>query len=160
MLIEVAGGLIAGSLALLADGGHMVSDAAALGMSWLAIRVGKTPADETRSYGYQRLEVLAAFLNGCTLFLIAAWIVFEAIRRFASPVHILGSTMLAVAVAGLLANVVAFIVLNGGNRAQTSICEAPGFTSSATYWDSSSRSPPLGSSSGPAGRPLTRFCPL
>ena len=116
MLIEVAGGLIAGSLALLADGGHMVSDAAALGMSWLAIRVGKTPADETRSYGYQRLEVLAAFLNGCSLFLIAGWIAFEAVRRFASPVQVLGGPMLAVAVAGLLANVVAFFVLNGGNR--------------------------------------------
>ena len=124
MLIEIGGGLIAGSLALLADGGHMVSDAAALGMSWLAIHVGKTPADEARSYGYQRLEVLAAFLNGCTLFLIAAWIVFEAIRRFASPVHILGSTMLTVAVAGLVANVVAFFVLSGGNRANLNMRSA------------------------------------
>jgi cobalt-zinc-cadmium efflux system protein len=116
MLVEVAGGIIAGSLALLADAGHMVSDAAALGMSWAALRVGKRPADQARSYGYKRLEVLAAFVNGLTLFVIAGWIVFEAARRFAHPVEVLGGPMLAVAVAGLLANVVAFIVLNGGNR--------------------------------------------
>ena len=116
MVIEIGGGLVAGSLALLADGGHMVSDAAALGMSWLAIHIGKRPADAERSYGYQRLEILAAFLNGCTLFAIAAWIVFEAVRRFAAPVHVLGGTMLVVAVAGLLANIVTFFILNGGNR--------------------------------------------
>jgi cobalt-zinc-cadmium efflux system protein len=116
MLIEVIGGLMAGSLALLADAGHMVSDAAALGMSWAALRLGKRAADAERTYGYKRLEVLVAFVNGCTLFAIAAWIVFEAIRRFAAPVEVLGGTMLVVAIAGLLANVAAFLVLNGGNR--------------------------------------------
>ena len=116
MIVEAAGGLIAGSLALLADAGHMVSDAAALGMSWIALRVGKRPADAVRSYGYQRIEVLVAFVNGCTLFAIAAWIVFEAVRRFAVPVPVLGGTMLAVAIVGLLANIVAFLVLYGGNR--------------------------------------------
>jgi cobalt-zinc-cadmium efflux system protein len=116
MLVEVAGGIIAGSLALLADAGHMVSDAAALGMSWAALRIGRRPSDHARSYGYKRFEVLAAFVNGLTLFVIAGWIVFEAARRFASPVHVLGGPMLAVAVAGVLANVVAFVVLNGGNR--------------------------------------------
>ncbi len=116
MLVEIGGGLISGSLALLADGGPMVSDAAALGMSWIALRIGKRPADIERSYGYQRLEVLAAFVNGCALFVVAGWVVFEAIRRFASPVHVLGGTMFAVAVAGLLANMVAFLVLNRGNQ--------------------------------------------
>jgi cobalt-zinc-cadmium efflux system protein len=116
MLVEVAGGLISGSLALLADAGHMVSDAVALAMSWAALRIGRRPADHQRSYGYRRVEVLVAFVNGCTLFAIAAWIVFEAIRRFAAPVEVLGGTMLAVAVAGLLANVVAFLVLQGGDR--------------------------------------------
>src|SRR5579883_3328214 len=116
MFIEAAGGLIAGSLALLADAGHMVSDAAALGMSWVALRIGKRPADAVRSYGYQRIEVLVAFVNGCTLFVIAGWIVFEAVRRFTAPVPVLGGTMLAVAIAGLLANIIAFFVLNGGNR--------------------------------------------
>lgn len=116
MIVEAAGGLIAGSLALLADAGHMVSDAAALGMSWIALRVGKRPADTVRSYGYRRIEVLVAFVNGCTLLVIAGWIVFEAVRRIAAPAPVLGGTMLAVAIAGLLANIVAFRVLNGGNR--------------------------------------------
>jgi cobalt-zinc-cadmium efflux system protein len=116
MLVEVVGGLMAHSLALLADAGHMVSDAAALGMSWAALRLGKRAADAERTYGYKRLEVLVAFVNGCTLFVIAAWIVFEAIRRFAAPQEVLGGTMLVVAIAGLLANIVAFLVLNGGNR--------------------------------------------
>jgi cobalt-zinc-cadmium efflux system protein len=116
MLVELAGGLVSGSLALLADAGHMVSDAAALGMSWAALRVGKRPADTKRSYGYRRLEVLVAFLNGCTLFMIAGWVVIEAVRRFVVPIPVLGGPMLGVAVAGLLANVVAFMVLSGGNR--------------------------------------------
>ena len=124
MGIEVGGGLIAGSLALLADAGHMVSDAAALGMSWTAIRVGKRPADASRSYGYRRLEVLVAFVNGCALFVVAGWIVFEAVRRFSAPVPVLGGTMLIVAVAGLLANIVAFLILNGGNRANLNMRSA------------------------------------
>jgi cobalt-zinc-cadmium efflux system protein len=116
MLVEGAGGMIAGSLALLADAGHMVSDAAALGMSWAALRIGKRPADLMRSYGYRRLEVLVAFVNGCALFLIAGWIVIEAARRFLTPIPVLGGPMLVVAIAGLLANLVAFLVLSGGNR--------------------------------------------
>ena len=116
MLVEVAGGLFSGSLALLADAGHMVSDAAALGMSWAALRIGRRPADPHRSYGYQRMEVLVAFVNGCSLFVIAGWITIEAALRFAHPVPVLGGPMLAVAVAGLLANLVAFLVLNGGSR--------------------------------------------
>src|SRR6516165_1634069 len=116
MLVEVVGGLMAHSLALLADAGHMISDAAALGMSWVALRLGKRAADAERTYGYRRLEVLAAFVNGCTLFVIAAWIVLEAVRRVAAPAEVLGGTMLVVAIAGLLANIVAFLVLNGGNR--------------------------------------------
>jgi cobalt-zinc-cadmium efflux system protein len=116
MFIEAVGGVIAGSLALLADAGHMVSDAAALGMSWIALQIGKRPADAVRSYGYRRLEVLVAFVNGCTLFAIAGWIVFEAVHRFTAPTPVLGGTMLVVAIAGLLANIVAFFVLNGGDR--------------------------------------------
>jgi cobalt-zinc-cadmium efflux system protein len=116
MLVEVAGGLLSGSLALLADAGHMVSDTIALGMSWVALRLGKRAADAHRSYGYKRLEVLVAFVNGCTLLVISAWIVFEAIRRFATPIPVLGGIMLCVAIAGLLSNIVVFYVLNGGNK--------------------------------------------
>jgi cobalt-zinc-cadmium efflux system protein len=116
MLVEVAGGVVSGSLALLADAGHMVSDAAALGFSWLAIHYGRRPATGQLSYGYKRLEILAAFVNGCALFVIAAWIVVEAITRFADPVPVVGRTMLIVAVIGLAANMAAFFVLHGGNR--------------------------------------------
>ncbi|WP_244140280.1 cation diffusion facilitator family transporter [Caballeronia sp. BCC1704] len=116
MFVEVVGGVISGSLALLADAGHMVSDAAALGFSWVAIHYGRRPATAHLSYGYKRLEILAAFVNGCALFVIAIWIVIEAAQRFASPVPVIGKTMLIVAIAGLLANIAAFAVLHGGNR--------------------------------------------
>jgi cobalt-zinc-cadmium efflux system protein len=116
MIVEVVGGLLSGSLALLADAGHMVSDTAALGFSWVAIQYGRRPATEQLSYGYRRLEVLAAFVNGCALFAIALWIVIEATHRFMAPVPIIGRTMLIVAFAGLLANIVAFAILHGGNR--------------------------------------------
>ncbi|PMS09137.1 cation transporter [Trinickia caryophylli] len=116
MIVEVVGGLLSGSLALLADAGHMISDAAALGFSWGAIHFGRRPATAQLSYGYKRLEILAAFVNGCALFVIAAWIFVEAIARFASPVSVVGKTMLIVACAGLASNVAAFLVLHGGNR--------------------------------------------
>src|SRR6185437_15640404 len=116
LALQVAGGVISGSLALLADAGHMVSDAVALGMSWAALRIGRRPADPRRSYGYRRLEVLVAFANGCALFVITAWIVFEAARRLATPHPVLGLPMLAVAAAGLVANAVAFLILSGGRR--------------------------------------------
>jgi cobalt-zinc-cadmium efflux system protein len=116
MIVEIVGGLLSGSLALLADAGHMVSDTAALGFSWVAIHYGRRPATAQLSYGYKRLEILAAFVNGCALFVIAAWIVVEAIRRFTEPVPVIGKTMLIVAVAGLAANIAAFLVLHGGNR--------------------------------------------
>jgi cobalt-zinc-cadmium efflux system protein len=124
MLVEIVGGLLSGSLALLADGGHMISDAAALAMSWGALRIGRRPADGMRSYGYRRLEVLVAFVNGCALFLIAAWVIIEAMRRFRTPVEVLGGPMLAVAVAGLVANAVAFWLLSGGNRENLSMRSA------------------------------------
>ena len=118
MFVEAAGGLAAGSLALLADAGHMASDAAALGMSWAALRIGRRPADAQRSYGYQRIEVLVAYGNGCTLFVVAGSDRHRgALDEFAVPnVEVLGGTMLAVAVAGLLANTAAFFILHGGNR--------------------------------------------
>lgn len=116
MVVEVVGGVLSGSLALLADAGHMISDAAALGFSWVAIHYGRRPATSELSYGYKRLEILAAFVNGCALFVIAGWIVIEAVRRFAEPVPVAGKTMLIVATAGLAANMVAFAVLHGGNR--------------------------------------------
>jgi len=116
MAVQIAGGVISGSLALFADAGHMVSDAVALAMSWAALRIGRRPADPLRSYGYRRLEVLVAFANGCALFVITAWIAFEALWRLATPRAVLGRPMLAVAIAGLLANALAFWILSGGRR--------------------------------------------
>jgi len=116
LAVQVAGGLLSGSLALLADAGHMVSDAAALGMSWAALRLGRRPPDPKRSYGYRRLEVLVAFANGCALLVVTVWIACEALMRLASPHPVLGKPMLAVATAGLIANAIAFFVLSGGHR--------------------------------------------
>jgi cobalt-zinc-cadmium efflux system protein len=116
LAVQVAGGLISHSLALLADAGHMVSDAAALGMSWAALRIGRRPADPLRTYGYRRLEVLVAFANGCALFVVTIWIACEAAVRLTTPRVVLGGPMLAVAIAGLVANAGAFLILSGGRR--------------------------------------------
>lgn len=116
MLVEVAGGLVAGSLALLADAGHMLTDFAALAFAWLAFRVARRPADLRRTYGFDRLSVLAAFVNGLALFAIAAWIVVEAAGRLASPRPVEGGVMLVVAAVGLGVNAVSFWVLSRGDR--------------------------------------------
>jgi cobalt-zinc-cadmium efflux system protein len=116
MLVEVAGGLISGSLALLADAGHMLADFAALALAWLAFRFSRWPADRDRSYGFDRLQVLVAFSSGLSMFAIAGFILYEAVHRIAQPVPVLGGTMLAVAAAGLLVNIVVFAVLHGADR--------------------------------------------
>ena len=116
MVAEVVGGLVAGSLALIADAGHMLTDFAALGMAWAAFRVARRPADRKRTYGFGRLSVLAAFVNGLALFLVAGWIVVEAVHRLGDPQPVAGGLMLAVAATGLLVNVAAFRVLSRGDR--------------------------------------------
>ena len=116
MVVEVAGGLLAGSLALLADAGHMLTDTAALGFAWMAFRLARRPPDPQRSYGYHRFQILAAFLNGVILIAIVAWIAYEAVQRLNQPVEILGGLMLAVACVGLVVNLVAFAILHAGNR--------------------------------------------
>jgi cobalt-zinc-cadmium efflux system protein len=119
MVLEVAAGLWSGSLALLADAGHMLTDSAALALALFAVVVSRRPADERRTYGYGRMRVLAAFVNGLALFAISGWIVIEAARRLVSPVAILAGPMLAVAVAGCLVNVVAYLILRGGTDINT-----------------------------------------
>jgi cobalt-zinc-cadmium efflux system protein len=116
MLAEVIGGVIAGSLALLADAGHMLTDTAALALAWAAFRVGHWPHDARRTYGYHRFQVLAAFVNGLALIAIAGWIVIEAARRLLAPVEVLGGLMLVIALLGLLVNLVAFALLRRGDR--------------------------------------------
>ena len=114
MLVEAAGGVLAGSLALLADAGHMLTDTAALGLAAVAAAVAGRPGDARRSYGYHRFPVLAAYVNALTLLLIVVWIAVEAVVRIRQPIEILAGPMLAVAIVGLLVNLAAFRILHGG----------------------------------------------
>ena len=115
MAVEVAGGILSGSLALLADAGHMLTDAGALALAWFAARLTLRPTNPRRSYGYHRAQVLAAFVNAIALFVIVAWIVVEAVRRLMAPPEVEGSTMLGVAIAGLSANVAVYLTLHKGS---------------------------------------------
>lgn len=115
-VVEVIGGLVTRSLALLADAGHMLTDSMALALAVLAFAISARPPDDKRSFGYQRLQILAAFVNGITLIGIVVWILIEAIRRFLSPPEVLGETMVWVAAAGLIVNLASFAILHGGDR--------------------------------------------
>jgi len=121
MMAEIVGGLISGSLALLADAGHMLTDFAALAMAWGAFTIAKRPADWKHTFGYDRLAILVAFVNGLTLFLVAAWIVREAIERFHSPSEILAGPMLWVAIGGLVVNLLVFKILTGADQENLNI---------------------------------------
>src|SRR3989304_6238431 len=116
MFAEVAGGIAAGSLALLADAGHMLTDFASLALAWFGFRLARRPADWKRTYGFDRFQVLVAFANGLALFAIAAWIVYEAYERLSMAHAVSGGIMVAVAGVGLLVNVAAFALLRGADR--------------------------------------------
>ena len=116
MLVEAVGGWLSGSLALLADAGHMLTDAGALGLSLLTARIARRPADESKTYGYLRLEILAALVNGAMLFGIAGLIVIEAIGRIGHPPQIRGGLFLGVAISGLLINAIALWLLHGNHN--------------------------------------------
>ena len=111
MVAEVIGGLVTGSLALLADAGHMLSDALSLGVALFAVWLAGRPATPNRSFGYKRAEILAALFNGATLIAISIWIFVEAYQRFFEPPEILGGWMLAVAALGLVVNVAGAAIL-------------------------------------------------
>lgn len=118
MIAEVIGGLISGSLALLADAGHMLTDFAALSMAWGAFVLAGRPATSQLTFGYARLPVLVAFVNGITLFAISIFIIIEAARRFGNMDNheILAGTMFWVALAGLLVNIVVFLILRSADK--------------------------------------------
>lgn len=116
MFVEIVAGVWADSLVLIADGIHMLSDALALGLSLVALYLARRQPDARRSYGYQRAQVLAAFVNGMAMFVLSAWIVFEAIERLWTPAQVIAGPMLGVAIIGLLVNVVAAWVLHGGDK--------------------------------------------
>jgi cobalt-zinc-cadmium efflux system protein len=113
MVVEFVGGFLSGSLALIADASHMMTDAVALALAasahWLSMR----PADGQLHFGYRRFQVLAAFVNGIALVVLMAWIFWEAVRRSINPVEVSWQPMLVIAVLGLIANVMAFKLLHG-----------------------------------------------
>lgn len=114
MFAEVIGGILSGSLALLADAAHMLTDTGSLMLAWFGYRLAARPADPARSYGFGRMKVLAAFTNGVLLVLLALWIIWEAAARLMAPVPVAGGLMLGVAALGLLVNIIAFRILHGG----------------------------------------------
>ena len=112
MFVEVIGGILSGSLALIADAGHMLTDAASIGLALLALHFSTRPASARRTFGYRRLEILAALLNAVTLWLIATWVVFEAYHRFTAMPDVKGELMLTVGSIGLVVNLVAAWILH------------------------------------------------
>lgn len=116
MVAEVAGGILSGSLALLADAGHMLTDAAALLMALLAVQFAQRKPNARHTFGLLRLTTLAAFVNAIALVVVTALIVWEAIVRFRHPEPVAGGFMLTVAVAGLLANLLSFWLLHRGSE--------------------------------------------
>jgi cobalt-zinc-cadmium efflux system protein len=117
MGVEVVGGLLAHSLALIADAGHMLSDAGALALTLFALRFDRRPATSQRTYGSYRAEILAALVNGATLVAVAIYIFVEAFARFKAPPNVAGGLMFAVAAGGLLVNVGGLLILRGGHEA-------------------------------------------
>jgi cobalt-zinc-cadmium efflux system protein len=116
MIVEIAGGIFTGSLALLADAGHMLTDVAGIVLSLVAIRLAQRPATAAKTFGYYRAEILAAFLNALLLALIAVYVLWEAARRFQQPPEIRGGWMLVLAGVGLVANLLSLLLLHGSSE--------------------------------------------
>lgn len=116
LIVEIAGGIVTGSLALLSDAAHMFTDVTALAIALAAVRIGRRPVDERRSFGYQRFEILAAAFNALLLFAVAGYIVHEAWQRFRSPPQVHASGMLVIATVGLVINFLALRLLAGGKQ--------------------------------------------
>jgi cobalt-zinc-cadmium efflux system protein len=114
MVAQVVGGLLSNSLALLADAGHMLSDAGALALSLLAMRIARRPPSWTHTFGYQRAEILAALVNGGLLVAISVYIFYEAYQRLGDPPDVHGGLMMVVAIGGLLINLAGLWILRGG----------------------------------------------
>ncbi|MGH2399218.1 MAG: cation diffusion facilitator family transporter, partial [bacterium] len=124
LVVEVVGGIISGSLALLADAGHMGSDVAALGLSLFAIWFVSRPATAEKTFGFYRVEILAALANGATLMLVAGLIFAEAYQRLLNPSPVRGGLMLVIAGTGLLANIATAIILSRTRRSDLNLRSA------------------------------------
>ena len=121
LVAETVGGIVTGSLALISDAAHMLTDAAALAIALAAIRIGKRPADGKRSFGYYRFEILAAAFNAMMLFGVAVYILYEAYRRLGNPPEIQSTSMLWFAAVGLVANLISIRILSGGQDASLNV---------------------------------------
>jgi cobalt-zinc-cadmium efflux system protein len=116
MVGEVVAGILAGSLALISDAAHMLTDAVALGLSLVALRLASRPAKGQMTFGFRRAEILSAQFNGATLLVLALLIIYGAIGRLVTPSAVAGGTMVAVALAGVAVNLAATRILSGANR--------------------------------------------
>ncbi|WHX27010.1 cation diffusion facilitator family transporter [Virgibacillus halodenitrificans] len=124
MIVEVIGGFLTNSLALLSDAGHMLSDAAALGFSLLAFKIGEKSASYSKTYGYKRFEIIAAFVNGITLIAISLYIYYEAYQRFLEPPNV-SASMMIIALIGLIVNIiVAWMLMRGDSKGNLNIRSA------------------------------------
>jgi cobalt-zinc-cadmium efflux system protein len=121
MAAEVVTGILASSLALLSDAGHMLTDAAAIALSLAALRIARRPASGAMTYGFGRVEVLSAQANGITLMLLALWIVYEAVRRLVAPPDVEGALVLIVALVGIGVNLAATLALSGARRGSINV---------------------------------------
>jgi cobalt-zinc-cadmium efflux system protein len=121
MLAEAIGGYLTNSLALLSDAAHMLTDTAALAIALVAIRIGKRAADARRTFGYARFEILAAAFNAVVLFLVALYILWEAVDRFRNPPPIQSGAMMVIAAIGLVVNVISMRLLQGGSEASLNV---------------------------------------
>ncbi len=121
MVAEVVGGWLTNSLALLADAGHMLSDVAALGLSWFALWIAERPPTPRRTYGYHRTEILAALVNGAALIAVSVLIFVEAYHRLLQPPRVEGAAMLAIAAGGLVVNLLGLWILNSGRQESLNI---------------------------------------
>jgi cobalt-zinc-cadmium efflux system protein len=124
MIVEAIGGFLTNSLALISDAGHMLSDAAALGLSLLAFKIGERKATMEKTFGYKRFEIIAAFINGVTLIIISLYIFYEAITRFVEPQKV-DSSMIFIATLGLIVNIgVALLLMKGDSKDNLNIRSA------------------------------------
>lgn len=116
MIVEAVGGWLSNSLALIADAGHMLTDVAALTLTLFAVRFAARPATSQKTYGYYRLEILAAFVNGIALVLLSIWIIYEAFERWQTPPAIAGLQLTLIATGGLIVNLIAAYLLHSGHK--------------------------------------------
>src|SRR5688572_25827870 len=116
MIVEAVGGWLTNSLALIADAGHMLTDVAALSLTLGAIWFASRPATPKKTFGYYRLEILAAFVNGIALVLLSIWIIYEAYDRWQSPPVIAGTQLILIATGGLIVNIIAAYLLHSDHK--------------------------------------------